>query len=252
MRALGAAAAQFNGGVSTVPLCISGEPECLRLRAQRIHCLRLGHMHTLRLFARIAALCMICAFAKSARAATPLIPDKRDGQVLEALLLHLLADPEFDMARVHTNRAVIVLHARTPKKTGFLTPDQMRSDIGRHTLPGDAERDLRRRNSLPGTKPDTYEAVAAFFTNLTFGAGIVVADLTDKMGDRYSYGAFADANPKARGWVEAYLPGYSKDGTRAVVRAGVGPSAHGAMVTALLVKKGDKWAVKWYDIAFYA
>ena len=197
-------------------------------------------------------MCILCAFAQSARAATPLIPDQRDGQVLEALLSHLLTDPEFDLARVHTNGAVIVLHARTPQKTGFLTPDQMRSDIGGHTLPSDAERDLRRRNSRPDMKPDTYEAATAFFTNLTFGAGIVVADLTDKKGGRLFYRSFEDANPKARGWVEAYLPGYSKDGVRAVVRAGVGPSAHGAMVTALLEKSGDKWVVKWHHIARYA
>jgi hypothetical protein len=170
---------------------------------------------------------------------------------LESLLLHLLADTNFDMTRASTNGAVIVLHTRTPEKTGFLTSDQVRSDIGSHTLPSDAERDLRRRNTLPDAKPDTYDAITAFYTNLTFAAPIVVADLTDKTGGRRSYGAFEEAHPKARGFVRAYLPGYSKDGTRAVVRAGVGPSAHGAMVTALLEKSGDKWVVKWHHIAWY-
>lgn len=203
-------------------------------------------------FACIVSVCIACASLLPARAATAVPPDRRDGQVLEALLRQLLADQKFDMTRVSTNGAVIVLHARTPEKTGFLQSHQMRSDVGGHTLPSDAERDLRRRNSRPDAKPDTYEAVVASFTNLTFGAGIVVADLTDKFGGRHSYRAFEDVHPNARGWVEAYLPGYSNDGVHAVVRAGVGPSAHGAMVTALLEKSGETWHVKWHHIAWYA
>jgi hypothetical protein len=60
-----------------------------------------------------------------------------------------------------------------------------------------------------------------------------------------------NAHPKARGFLDAYLPGYSKDGTHAVVRAGVDPSAHGAMLTAVLEKRGDKWTVVWYYIAYF-
>ncbi len=193
-------------------------------------------MNALRQFSRVALLCIASAVVSPVLGATPTVPDERDRQVLEALLLHLLADPKFDMTRVPTNGAAVVLHVRTPEKTGFLQSHQMKSDIGGHSLPGDA----------------TYEAVVASFTNLTFRVGIVVADLTDKWGGRRFYRAFEDAHPKARGWVQAYLPGYSNDGARAVVRAGVGPSAHGAMVTALLEKSGDRWLVKWHYIAWYA
>jgi hypothetical protein len=95
------------------------------------------------------------------------------------VLLRLVADPEFDMTRAPTNGAVIVLHTRTPEKTGFLMSHQIRGDIGSHTLPRDVEGDLRRRNTIPDAKPDTYDAVAAFYTNLAFSARIVVADLTE-------------------------------------------------------------------------
>lgn len=50
----------------------------------------------------------------------------------------------------------------------------------------------------------------------------------------------------------AFLPGYSEDGSYAVVRAAVGPWAHAAMLTAVLEKSGDKWIVKWYCITRYA
>jgi hypothetical protein len=209
-------------------------------------------MNALAQFARIFSLCITCVWLLPARAATTAVPDERDGQVLDALLLHLLSDPKFDMTRVSTNGATIVLHTQTPEKTGFLQSHQMRSDVGGHTLPSDAERDLQRRNSPPNAKADTYDAVAASFTNLTFSAGVVVADLTSTWKDRRSFSAFEEAYPKARGYVRAYLAGYSKDGTRALVRATAGPSAHGAMVTALLEKSGGKWVVKWHHIAWYA
>ena len=75
--------------------------------------------------------------------------------------------------------------------------------------------------------------------------------LTEVWSQRRSYGSFSAAHPKACGWAEAYLPGYSKDGLRAIVRAGVGPSAHGAVVTALLEKIDGRWVVKWHHIASY-
>jgi len=179
-------------------------------------------------------------------------PDERDRQVLETLLLHLLSDAKFDMTRVSTNGATIVLHTRTPEKMGFLMSHQIRAEIGSRKLPSDAETDMRRRNTPADAKPDTYDAIAASYSNLTFAARIVVTDLTETWKGWRSSTLFEDAHPKARGWLEAYLPGYSTDGNRAVVRAGVGPWAHAAMLTAVLEKRGDKWVVAWYHVARFA
>jgi hypothetical protein len=194
-------------------------------------------------------LCFACAFVLPVSAASP---DERDGRVLETLLLHLLTDSSFDLTRVPTNGATIALHSRTPKKTGFLMPEQIKGEIDQRTIPTDAESDLRQRNTPADAKPDTYDSVAAFYTNLTFAAGIVVTNLTETWKGRPSLTSFADAHPKARGWLEAYLPGYSRDGTRAVVRAAVGPWAHAAMLTAVLEKRGNQWKVVWYYIARFA
>src|SRR5882762_7608480 len=114
-----------------------------------------------RQFSRIALLCTAYAVVVPISGAAPVLPDQRDRQVLETMLLHLLADTNFDMTRISTNGTSIVLHARTPEKTGFLMSHQIRSDIGSHTIPSDAESDLRRRNTPPDAKPDTYEAVTA-------------------------------------------------------------------------------------------
>jgi hypothetical protein len=194
----------------------------------------LGHMNALRQFRHLFLLCIACAFVLPVSAAPP---DERDRQVLETLLLHLLSDSKFDMTRVSTNGATIVLHTRTPEKTGFLMSHQIRGELGGRKLPSNAEADMRRRNTPAKAKPDTYDAVAASYTNLTFAAGIVATDLTEIWKGRRSSTLFEDAHPKARGWLEAYLPGYSTDGKRAVVRAGVGPWAHAAMLRACLKSK---------------
>lgn len=58
--------------------------------------------------------------------------------------------------------------------------------------------------------------------------------------------------PKAQAYVQAYLPGYSKDRARAVLRIRFGPSAHGASATFFLVKEGYAWIVRWRRLAYYA
>jgi len=206
-------------------------------------------MNALPQFRHLFLLCVACAFVSPVSAAPP---DQRDRQVLETLLLHLLSDSKFDMTRVSTKGATIVLHTRTPEGTGFLMSHQIRAEIGSRKLPSDAESDMRRRNTPADAKPDTYDSVAVSYTNLTFAAGIMLTNLTEIWKGRRSFTSFEDAYPKARGWLEAYLPGYSADGKRAVVRAGVGPWAHAAMLTAVLEKRGDKWVVVWYHIARFA
>jgi hypothetical protein len=206
------------------------------------------HMKALRQFRYLFLLCTACASVLPVSAASP---DERDRQVLEALLLHLLSDSKFDMTQASKNGATIILHTRTPEKTGFLMPHQIRAEIEGRKLPSDAESDMRRRNTPADGKPDTYDSVAAWYTNLTFAARIVVTNLTQIWQGR-SLSSFEDAHPKARGWLEAYLPGYSADGTRAVVRAGVGPWAHAAMLTAVLERRSEKWTVVWYYVARFA
>src|ERR1051326_5172191 len=116
-------------------------------------------MNALRRFITFTFLGIAFGFSPWAGGATQTVPDERDRQVLESLLLHLLADTEFDVTRVSTNGATIILLTSTPEKTGFLLSHQIRSEIGSRRLPSDAENDLRRRNTPLDAKSDTYDAV---------------------------------------------------------------------------------------------
>lgn len=210
-------------------------------------------MKVIRCLLALLVICFVFRLSPSPLATESAVPDERDQKVLDALLSHLLTSSKFDMVFFTKGPQEIVLHARTPEKTGLIQSHQMSGDIGTNTIPSEVEQDLRRRNSK-NAKPDSFDAVEAYFTNLTFSARIRVADLGEIWEQRSKprYRALEDAYPGARGWVEAYLPGYSKDGTRAVVRAAAGPSPHGATVTALLEKTGEKWVVKWHQVAQYS
>lgn len=197
-------------------------------------------------FSVILLLCFLCRISTSTAGEPAVIPDERDRQVLEAVLLDLLPDVAFRNARLPRTATNIVLHLRTPEKTGMIQPDQMRYDTGKeHTIPEDIAGALVRRNAKPGT----YDSVFALFKDLKFDPRIIVDEVAGKNEGRSP--AFEQKYPSARGWVEPYLPGYSKDGTRAVVRAWIGPSEHGAVATALLEKTGGKWLVKWHHLAFF-
>jgi hypothetical protein len=179
----------------------------------------------------------------------PGVADQRDKQVLETALLHLLvAANDFDMmTKVDKRDALIVLQAQTPEDT-MLRPEQIRGYIGKgHTIPDDILLDLLRRNEKPGS----HDTQVASFSDLKFDQRVVVGDVTVQMrgGDvEADWGAFPKAYPRARGYAKAYLPGYSEDGSSAVVCAFFGPSVNGAMATLLLERRGEKWFVKWCQI----
>lgn len=191
--------------------------------------------------------------ASIAQAATFIVPDQRDRDVLNSLLTHLCADVAFDLTKASTNDAQILLHYRTPEKTGFLLPSQIHADLGTNSLPPDAESNLRKRNGLTVENPGDYEAVAGLFGNVKFSSIVLVTNLHHWRIEREALkSGFAKSFPKARGWVEVYLPGYSANGRIAVVRAMVGPWAHAASLTALLERDENLWVVKWYKVAYYA
>jgi hypothetical protein len=61
-----------------------------------------------------------------------------------------------------------------------------------------------------------------------------------------------DQKLRIRAYVSAWLPGYSQDGRSAVVRFWFGPSAHGAIATYRLTRKGGHWKIDWHKLAYYA
>jgi len=180
--------------------------------------------------------------------APPAAADERDRQVVEAALLALLADSRFDMAGAAADGSYIVLGDWSPPGTGSISPEQVRAEAWpERNVPDDLIEALVLRNQVPGT----YDCRRASWSSLKFDDRILVADLAPVM-QLDDFRPFRDRFSEARGWAIAWLPGYSSDGQRAIVRASIGPSAHGASVTALVELRGVAWVVTSLKLAWYA
>lgn len=208
------------------------------------------------IFAAMAFLASICAPAQpqTQSRAQPLLPPPAgkhatvsDRDVLEALLLSVASDQEFP-APAAPEKPIIVLHRRNPESVEPLINASMVSfETGRKDLPKDAWDDLVRRNVIrlnPSSRQISYEG-------LQFDPKIQVGNAFPEPKPPFAGKTFEEVFPNARGWVSAWVPGYSKDGRTAVVRAQIGPAGHMATMTAILKNEGGKWAVVWRKYSVY-
>jgi len=170
-----------------------------------------------------------------------------DRQVLEALLLTVSADKYYPPP-ASTDKTQIVLHRRTPKMIEpVINTVRVSYDTGGLVLPKDAWDDLVRRNAVrldPRSREVHYEG-------LNFTPSIQVGNAFPGPEPPFLGKTFEEVFPQARGWVEAWVPGYSKDGKTAVVKANVGPTDKVAVLTAILKLQQGKWAVVWHRYSVY-
>jgi hypothetical protein len=164
-----------------------------------------------------------------------------DHRIIEVVLLDLI-----DFEEAHTfgrgKKTTIVLGEETAGSPFYLSDGQLDGeahDEKKYLVPADIREDLRRRNpkepvSMRGFKPSS--------------STILVRDLRGLTG----YGEFERKYPDSAGYVEAWLPGYSKDGQTAILRASFGPTPHGATTTYMLAWKNGRWTVVWRKVAYYA
>ena len=170
-----------------------------------------------------------------------------DRQVLQALLLTVRTDPGFP-APAKNEKSAIVLHQRTPKLIDpIVNAAQLSYETGGRVLPKDAWDDLVRRNLIrlsPDSRIISYEG-------LNFDSSIQVGNAFPGPEPPFLGKTFEDVFPQARGWVEAWVPGYSKDGKTAIVRARVGPTEKWATLTAIMKLQQGKWTVAWKKYSIY-
>jgi hypothetical protein len=170
-----------------------------------------------------------------------------DRQVLEALLLSLATDTEFPVP-AKPERPNMVLHRRTPKMiSAVVNTAQVMYETDRRVLPKDAWDDLVRRNEVrldPRTREVHYEG-------LGFDSRITVGNAFPGPEAPFIGKSFEEVFPEARGWVEAWVPGFSKDRRTAVIRARVGPTEKPAMLTAIMKQDRGKWVVLWRRYCLY-
>jgi hypothetical protein len=183
-----------------------------------------------------------------------------DRAVIEAVGRHLLAGGRFPTNKEEAARSNVVLENAAPKGPVLVPCASDCVEQGRE-LPPWALQALKTRNDSMERSAFRWESVCP-----RCRAPILVVDNMDKalleaadpsLGElRFlavgSEETFARAFPEARGWLAAFLPGYSPDCSQAIVRAWVGPSPHGSLATALLRRRGDEWLIEWCDIVHFS
>jgi hypothetical protein len=197
----------------------------------------------------------------------PLLPADalrpQDLPVLDAVLSDFAADPGFGDTYLSKYGRQLVVHRETTGGSAFVRADQLGSDAAGRRLPQDAAADLEARNNGPPVtvSRSTFSSVrraGAPLDGFKPSSHLVVADDLDRFPSNKPYQvdfveAFRKAHPTARGFVWAWLPGYSADGRQAIVCLSFGPTAHGATATYLLERSAaGTWKVVWRDAAYYA
>ena len=171
--------------------------------------------------------------------------DRRDQQVLEAVLLRILADPDIHLTRASAADGTLVLYDQYLTRSGVLRPEAMRNYLGEgHAIPSELAASIWFRNERAGSNNPSFAA----FAHLEFDSRIVLGTEAES---GLGLGSFTDTFPLARAWLRAWLPGYSSDAKYAVVRASVGPAPHGALVTAYLRESNGEWRVEWHHMAWF-
>lgn len=161
-----------------------------------------------------------------------------DQQVLQIVLTNLINHPKLQRPRNRTiDNPRIILTADTPD-TEPPADDQVLSDI-EVPLPREELDNMRQRASTQ--KP------LLPFENFRFPLPIIVVR---PPFDR-SRISMEQRFPDAIAYFHPWLPGYSSDRKRVVVRGYLGPSAHGGAATALLQQDGQHWKLIWIKIVYW-
>jgi uncharacterized protein (TIGR02246 family) len=170
---------------------------------------------------------------------------RRDYAVLEAALDDLTSteNPEYRyQIRNVGPRHEIVIDDNTwehaPRDPGDESRNIDRRDP--RPIPDDIRADLRRRDDGPPTSLADFRPA---------NPRIIVRDLDELFGPAEgplsAIAAFDERYPDAWGYVSTHLPGYSTDGSSAVVVFEGGPSAHGLDWVYMLSRRGKRWEVQW-------
>jgi len=162
----------------------------------------------------------------------------RDEQVMDAVLKHFLKDDGQDLKFVSSDGDQVVLHIRNPEKNGIL--DQTEGDIRDRKLDAELLAGLKERNT--GVN---YDSSLFSFKDFRLDPRVVIADVEGMTAK------FHHVHRRAKAHFTAFAPGYSRDGSRAVVRAWIGPSPHGATITYRLDLRDGVWQVAWRELAIY-
>jgi hypothetical protein len=166
-----------------------------------------------------------------------------DHEIFDILLLDLIGNKDFTPATGGrgVKKSQIVFDGTTVGGIGYAWAEACCGDDVRKKIPRDVRYDVLKRN------PDGKRYSLALYH--PSNPNILLVDLRPTDLD---FLEFCRQYPNARGYVEAYLPGYSPNGQEAVVLFRCGPTEHGAQGAYFLIKTSGRWEIAWRDIYYFS
>jgi hypothetical protein len=181
----------------------------------------------------VALALIICACASPA-AVRAFSPDPAiDSEVLGVVLDNILGGGQ--------GGNVLLLDQEGPVASSIFM-NQLRNDLGVRTAEvEDLIADMAARNQVSTLMSDLVSSTST----------IQVVDLKS-LSRRLGWAGMKDLYPGMQQAVRAYRPGYSSDGTEALVRCHLFPTAHGTSAAYLLRRHEGVWQIVWKDVSLYA
>jgi hypothetical protein len=213
---------------------------------------------------RLGLVSLLVAFMLGAAASSPDLERSRrdrDRAVLEAVATYLLQTADGFGEPPSSPNPTVVLDAKPPRESPpFLCFDNCGSD-GHRFSPSEGQA-LSFRNREHGDSSGVWRTVCSPCSHTL----VLVSDLEkvlSKTADDPSLGknrlmatwwetTFRRVFPHAKGWLQAFLPGYSVEGSEASFLGRAGPSPHGSIVRAHLHLANKAWVLDWCDITNFA
>lgn len=158
-----------------------------------------------------------------------------------AALTHFRSLPDLWLPTASVSKGVLLLNSQTTAGKGFISADQLRSDLSSvsWSIPEDARADMERR-------ADAHEPLQ------TTGFPSFLRVIDFEVHPSGGVSEFYQRHPDARCSIDLWPTGYTRDGTRAVVRFLFGPTPHNASAVYLLELRNGLWHVSRYNVAYYA
>ncbi len=174
-------------------------------------------------------------------------PEASDAAVVQAVLTDLMSSGRFrGTTAARATKAGIILDTLSPGPSPYLRGEQIDGELNGQqdkVIPHDALIDLVNRNGMKRAwaGPDlTNDRIT-----------LLDLDAYALSGSSSTRPYVFEKHPECFAWVQAWRPGYSRDGMTALVRFGIGPTAHFACGTYLLRRDGEGWTVVWGHIASF-
>ncbi len=176
----------------------------------------------------------------SSEPGSAIVDNELDYALLNIVLADLDATDVYDVADWERDqRTTIELHHATRWRTPTISEKRIWTGSRGEKIPPDIRKDLMRRNQNSVSLADFTPACA----------NVHVEDLRDVLRSRRytTWKAFQERYPRSKGFVHTWLPGYSLDGRKAMVRCRIGPARTGARTVAsyLLEQRDGQWQVVW-------